>query len=255
MKKFACFFSAIVTVFVFCFFDFNTAAADSADTKAATGSENPNLLADYTSAEWSGDMLRLDEPSGSVYFMSKENKEQSATLVIQRNKAETGFYFGIDAGNGANNGGDSGYCTISFYDEGHEQLLSLSTGQIKNLDNYTRFYIGEETNYFPVPEKTKTVEITLNAVQSGKSDRVNVYFRNLSFHLSSEKPLLLSEKKLYLDSRTGLSKVEIGVTSAARYMWIAIIFLVALAFYLIRVWRQKYSTPKVMNGSDRKKDR
>lgn len=211
-----------------------------------------NLLADYISADWSGDTLYLDEPSTAVYFMSGDNKEQLSVLTFERNESDTGFYFRIDAGNGANSGGDSGYCTISFYGEERELLFSLSTGLIQGFDNYSRFYIGEETNYFPIPEKTKTVEISLNAVQNSKSGRVNIYFRNPVLCFSSEKPLLPYENKLYLDSTAGLTKVEIGVTRFTRYIWIGVVFFVALAFYIIRMWQQKYSTAKVMKATDRR---
>ncbi len=141
---------------------------------------------------------------------------------------------------------------MSFYGEGREQLLSLSTGLIQNFDNYSRFYIGEETSYFPIPEGTETVEVVLNAEQNGKGERINIYFRNLSLHLSGEKPLLPDEKKLYLESTAGLTKVEIGLTPFTRYIWIGIVFFVALAFYIVRIWKQKYSSPKVMKSTDRK---
>lgn len=252
IRRLACFFSAFVILFVSGNFELEAAASEKTDTKESSELQNPNLLGNYTSADWVGDTLYLDESSTSVYFMPKDDKEQSAVLTFERNGCETGFYFRIDAGNGGNSGGDSGFCTLSFYDEDHNQLLSLSTGQIQGFDNYSRFYIGEEANYFPIPERTKTAEISLNAVQNGNSGRVNVYFRNLSLHFSGEKPLLPNEKKLYFDSTAGLTKVEIGVTKTARYIWIAVIFLVALAFYIIRMWQQKYSTAKVMKAADRK---
>lgn len=225
--------------------------AEKTDAEESSEPQNPNLLGNYTSAQWQGDTLYLDEPSTAVYFKPKDGGgKYSAVLSFDRDGSETGFYFRIDAGNGR--GSDSGFCTLSFYDGGHNQLLSLSTGQIHGFDNYSRFYIGEEGSYFPIPENTETIEVALNAEQQGSGDKVNVYFRNLSLHLSGEKPLLSNEKKLYLDSTPGLTKVEIGVTSAVRYIWILIIFLVALSFYFIRRWQQKYSTAKVMKAGDRK---
>ncbi|MCM1054083.1 MAG: hypothetical protein NC394_01065 [Bacteroides sp.] len=223
-----------------------------AESDALSENANANLLAEYASAEWTGDPLYLDEPSAAVYFKSRDSREQSAALTFERNEADTGFYFRIDAGNGANSGGDSGCCTISFFDEEKNLLFSLSTGLIKNFDNYSRFYIGEETSYFPIPEKAKTVEITLNAEQNGKSGRVNIYFRNPVLYMSGEQPLLPYENKTYLESAAGLAKVEIGVTKATRYIWIGIVFVVALVFYIIRMWRQKYSTARVMTAYDRR---
>lgn len=222
------------------------------NAEASDFAESVNLLTDYISADWSGDTLYLDEPSTAVYFMSGDSKEQSSVLTFERNASDTGFYFRIDAGNGANSGGDGGYCTVSFYDEEHSLIFSLSTGLIQGFDNYSRFYIGEEANYFPIPEKTKTVEISLNAVQKGKSGRVNIYFRNPVLYFSSEKPLLPYENKMYLESTAGLTKVEIGVTKATRYIWIGLIFFVALAFYIVRMWQQKYSTARVTKATDRK---
>lgn len=247
-KKFVLFLSVLIPVIYFSCFPSEVSAENIPEA-----SDNPNLLGDYTSAEWSGDTLYLDEPSTSVYFKKiPEVNKQSAVLTFKRDKKDTGFYFRIDAGNGANSGGDSGFCTLSFYGEGHRQLLSLSTGLIQGFDNYSRFYIGEETSYFPIPEDAETVEVVLNAEQKGSGEKVNIYFRNLSLHFSGEKPLLPDEKKLYLDSTPGLTKVEIGITPMTRYIWIGIVFLVALAFYLIRIWRQKYSTAKVIKPSGRK---
>lgn len=236
---------------ILCFL-FPSLFAVRVSAEESDSSEIVNLLADYISADWSGDTLYLDEPSTAVYFMTGDNKERSSVLTFERNKSDTGFYFRIDAGNGANSGGDGGYCTISFYDEEHSLLFSLSTGLIQGFDNYSRFYIGEETNFFPIPEKTKTVEISLNAVQKGTSGRVNIYFRNPVLCFSSEKPLLPYENKMYMESTAGLTKVEIGVTKATRYIWIGLIFFVALAFYIVRMWQQKYSTARVMKAADRK---
>lgn len=225
--------------------------AEKNDAEVSSELKNPNLLGNYAEAKWQGDALYLDEPSACVYFKPKEEREKySAVLTFERDESDTGFYFRIDAGNGKDS--DSGYCTLSFYDKEHNQLLSLSTGQIQGFDNYSRFYIGEEGSYFPIPENTETVEVALNAEYKGDGDRVNVFFRNLSLHLSGDKPLLLSEKKLYFDSTPGLTKVEIGVTSSVRYFWIVLVFLVAITFYFIRRWQQKYNTVKVMKATDRK---
>lgn len=242
------------SVFVLCclLLSFIPFSVNADETTSLESTDSVNLLADYTSANWQGDTLYLDEPSTAIYFMPNDKKEQSATVVFERSEADTGFYFRADAGNGGNSGKDSGYCTIGFFDEEKNLLLSLSSGQIQNLDNYTRFYIGEEATYFPIPQKTKTVEVTLHAVQNSSGKRVNVYFRNLLLCFGKEKPLMLYEKKLYLDSSAGLTKVEIGVTQTTRFIWIGIIFLVALAFYIIRLWQQKYATAKVMKSTDRK---
>lgn len=247
-KNFILSLSVLIAVVCFSFFVTAVFAEDTSEEP-----DNLNLLGNYTSADWSGNTLYLDEPSTAVYFKKiSDNNKQSAVLTFKRDKSDTGFYFRIDVGNGANSGGDSGFCTLSFYGEGREQLLSLSTGLIQNFDNYSRFYIGEETSYFPIPEGTETVEVVLNAEQNGKGERINIYFRNLSLHLSGEKPLLPDEKKLYLESTAGLTKVEIGLTPFTRYIWIGIVFFVALAFYIVRIWKQKYSSPKVMKSTDRK---
>lgn len=55
-----------------------------------------------------------------------------------------------------------------------------------------------------------------------------------------------------MDSRAGLSKVEVGITAADRWVWIVTVFLVAIVFLIIAKWKQKYSTAKVMKGTDRK---
>lgn len=233
-------------------FSFLAASFLAVCAKANGAEEIVNLMENYRFAQWEGDSLYFDEPSGTVYFKAGEKKKQSASLSFERSEADTGFYFRIDAGNGANSGGDGGFCTVSFYGEDRSLLFSSSTGMIQGFDNYSRFSLGEEASYFPIPEKTKTVEISLHAEQSGNGERINVYFRNPAFYLSGEKPLLLYENKIYMESSAGLTKVEIGVTELTRYVWIGIVFLVAMAFYIIRIWRQKYDTARIMKGTGRK---
>lgn len=225
------------------------APAVSADESA----ETENLLADYARLEWQGDTLYLDQPSAAVYFMSSGKEEQRAILPLNIEEEPTGFYFRIDGGNGL--GHDSGYCTLTFFDGEHNALYSVSTGLIENFDNYSRFSIGNEVNYFPVPKGAETVEIALNARQTGDSGRVNMYFRNLALFFDNERPLLPQENLLYMESTAGLTKVEIGVTEFTRYLWIGVVFLVAISFYLIRRWQDKYKTARVIKGTDIKRKR
>lgn len=220
---------------------------------AVSAAETENLLADYARLEWQGDALYLDQPSAAVYFMSSDKEEQRAILPLNIEGEPTGFYFRIDGGNGS--GHDSGYCTLTFFDGEHNALYSVSTGLIENFGNYSRFSIGTETNYFPVPNGAESVEIALNARETGDGGRVNMYFRNLALFFDSERPLLPRENPLYMDSTAGLTKVEIGVTEFTRYLWIGVVFLVALAFYLIRKWQDKYKTARVIKGTDIKKKR
>lgn len=223
--------------------------------------ENTNLLKDYKDRLWSGDQIYYDAYSASVYFINSDKETQSASVTLEVEQGMTGFMFRIDGGNGAGEGfgansgiEDSGFCTVTFYDDEGNSLFGVSTGVISGLENYARFSIGEETKYYPVPEGAKTAEIVLSADQKGKTDNVHMYFRNLALYFSSEIPLMSADKDiLYMEASTGLSRVEVGVSSFDRYLWIGIVFLVALAFFIISVWRQKYKTPTVMKGTDRKR--
>lgn len=214
----------------------------------AEGMQGENVLADYAQMEWQGDTLYIDQPSTAVFFMNSGKEEQKALLPINIEGEPSGFYFRIDGGNGA--GGGSGFCTLTFFDGENNVLYSVSTGLIEGFDNYSRFSIGNEVNYFPVPKGAERLEIALNARKAGDGERINMYFRNPALFLDSEHPLLPQENLLYMESTAGLTKVEIGVTKFTRYLWIGVVFFVALAFYLVRVWRDKYKTARVIKGTD-----
>ena len=206
----------------------------------AVYADEANLLASYGSMDWQGDSLALDSASGAVYF-SGDSSEQQAVLEI---KAEgTGIYFSVDAGNGVNTS-DSGYCTLEFCGEEGQVLSSVSTESIKGLENYSRFYIGSEKSYYPLPEGTENVVITLHAERSGNSGKVNVYFRNFMLYMSSEKPL--TDPVALMSSIQGLTKVEAGLNPWVRWIWVGVIFAVALVFYFVRKMREKYKTAEVM---------
>lgn len=233
-------------------------------SEGETSEKNANLLKNYKKMSWTGKQLYYDAYSTAVYFKNNGTREtKTAVLTLDVEEGMTGFMFRTDAGNGAGEGfstspgsgsEDSGFCTVTFYDSGHNSLLGVSTGIISGLEYYTRFSVGEETKYYPVPEGAETVEIVLAADQKGNTDNVHMYFRNLALFFSNEMPLLpAGSDTLYMETATGLSLVEIGVLPYERYLWIGFIFLVAIAFFVISVWRQKYKTPTVMKGTDRKR--
>lgn len=208
-----------------------------------------NLLSDYASLNWQGDKLYLDKGSGSMYFKRNSDKMvQEATLSIDIEQGSTGFLFYIDIGNGKKKG-DKGYCSIQFFDENNKELLGRSTGAAENLENYVRYSVGEDEKFYPIPSGAKTVTVKLSASGEGSGDNVNVYYRNFSLFFSDNIPLSdPADDEVFMNSSTSLSKVEIGLTPYTRWIWVGIVFLVAMSFYLIRVWRQKYSTPKLNNG-------
>ena len=213
----------------------------------AVCADEANLLASYGSADWQGDSLALDNASGAIYF-SGDGSEQSAALEIA--VEGTGIYFGVDAGNGVNTG-DSGYCTLEFCGNEGEVLSSVSTGNIKGLENYTRFYIGSEGSYYPLPEGTEKVIITLHAAIAGNSGRAKVYFRNFMLFCSSEKPL--AQELTYMKSIAGLTKVEVGLNPWLRWIWVGAVFAVAMVFFLVRKMREKYKSPEIMKAGKRKR--
>lgn len=223
------------------------AAAITACVMAASVyGDGTNLLSDYGNADWRGDKLALDSSSGAVYF-ANDGTAKSAVLEIAAEG--TGIYFSVDAGNGVNTN-DSGYCTLEFCGEDGEVLSSVSTGSIKGFENYARFYIGTEGSYYPLPQGTEKVVITLHAESSGNSGKVNVYFRNFTLFCSSEKPL--TEKLTYMDSIAGLTKVEVGLNPWVRWIWVGVVFAVAMVFFLVRKMREKYKSPEIMKAGKRK---
>ncbi|MDE7281787.1 MAG: hypothetical protein K2N36_08630, partial [Ruminiclostridium sp.] len=213
----------------------------------SVSAEEPNSLSDYVNLDWKGDQLYLDKESGAVYFQRNDSKTaQEAYLELDIEQSSTGFLFYIDIGNGTKKG-DSGYCSLQFFDGNGSELLERSTGIIEKSENYVRYSVGENEKFFPVPKDAKTVKIKLGVIGEGNGDRVNVYYRNFSLFFSDSIPLCDPVDGELMDSSTSLSKVEIGLTPYTRWIWVGIVFLVAMAFYLIRVWRQKYSTPKLNN--------
>ena len=217
----------------------------------AVYADDVNLLAGYGSADWQGDGVSYDNASGAVYFDNDGSGEKSAVLKIAAGESDRGVYFSIDAGNGVNTG-DSGYCTLEFFGEEGEALYSVSTGSISGLERFSRFYLGSEESYYPLPEGTKTLVVSLHAVPTEKAGKVNVYFRNLSLYLSGDKPLGIAEKPVFMKSIAGLTKVEVGVSGAVRWIWIGIVFVVAMVFYFVRMQREKYRTAEVMKAGKRK---
>lgn len=226
------------------------AAALAACLMASTVvAEAVNLLADYGEADWQGDSLFLDSASGAVYFESDDGSLQSA--VLEMAAEGTGIYFSVDAGNGVNTG-DSGYCTLEFCGQDGKVLSSVSTGSIKGFENYSRFYIGSEGNYYPLPDGTEKIVISLYAEPKGNSGKVNVYFRNFMLYLSSDKPLKVPEDTVFMSSITGLTKVEVGLNPWVRWVWIGAVFVVALVFYFVRRMREKYRTTEVMKAGKKR---
>ncbi|HBH95925.1 MAG TPA: hypothetical protein DDX91_09225 [Ruminococcaceae bacterium] len=212
----------------------------------SVSANEPNILSDYTNLDWRGDTLYLDKGSGAIYFQRNDDgSAQKATLSIDVEQGSTGFLFYVDVGNG-NKKGDGGFCSIQFYDGNNKELLGRSTGTAENLEHYVRYYIGEDERFYPIPDGAKKLTVTLSAWGEGRSANVNVYYRNFSLFFSDNIPLSDSAAdEVYMKSSSSLSKVEVGLTPYTRWIWIGIVFLVALSFYLIRVWRQKYSTPKI----------
>ena len=217
----------------------------------AVFADGVNLLAGYGSADWQGDDLAYDNASGAVYFGNDGNGEKSALLEIETGDSDTGVFFSIDAGNGVNTS-DSGYCTLEFRGEDGEVLYSVSTGNISGLESFSRFYLGSEESYYPLPEGTGKVVVNLHAVPKGESRNVNVYFRNLSLYVSGDMPLAVAEGKAYMQSIAGLTKVEVGLNGAVRWIWIGIVFVVAMVFYFVRMRREKYRTAEVMKADKRR---
>ena len=225
------------------------AAVAAAFVMAATAyADGANLLEGYEKAEWQGDSLSLDSGSGALFFVS-DGGEKTALLEITAQG--TGIYFSVDAGNGVNTS-DSGYCTVEFCGEDGQALSSLSTGSIKGLENYTRFYIGSEGRYYPLPEGTEKIVVSLHAAPDGRSGTAKVYFRNLMLYLSSEKPLTEPKDDPYMNSIAGLTKVEAGLDPWIRWIWVGVVFAVAMAFYFVRRRRDRYKTAEVMKTGKRK---
>ena len=231
------------------------AAAAACVMAAAAFAEEVNLLASYDSNHWQGDSLALDSASRSVYFDGGDGSEQSAVLEIKAEGA--GIYFYVDAGNGVNTK-DSGYCTLELCGEDGEVLFMASTGSISGLENYSRFYIGSEEKYYPLPEGTEKIAVRLYAEPEGNSGKPNVYFRNFTLFMSSEKPLMEPDSSLsaeetvyYMSSIAGLDRVEAGLAPWTRWVWIGVVFAVALAFYFVRRMRDKYKTAEIMKAGKR----
>ncbi len=211
-----------------------------------------NALENYQNADWQGDKLFYDDYSGALYFRGNTDKEkQSAVLTLNLEENATGFFFFVDGGNG--NGSDSGYVTLTILDGEGNSLFSTSTGNVEGFANFSRFSVGEEEHYYPIPKSAEAAEITFTALQKGSSQRVNIYFRNFNLLFSDSKPLSPPNKIDLMDSKAGLSKVEVGVTAFDRWFWIVLIFAVAMVFFLVAKWRQKYISPKIMKGTNRRK--
>lgn len=222
---------------------------------AVSAADEVNLLENYAALEWQGDSLVYDSRSGAVYFENTKNAANVnyyASYDIEVTGEDNGFYFFIDGGNGANTS-DYGSCYLYFYGEDGEELFAVCTIGVNGLESYSRFYKGSEDTYFPLPEGTRKITIVLQATPYSEKGRINVYFRNPALYLSNEKPLEGNKDDYIMKSISGLSKVEVGVNSAVRWIWIGIVFAVSMVFYFVRMRREKYRTAEVMKAGERKR--
>lgn len=210
-----------------------------------------NYLGNYQDLLWNGDPLTYDERTETIYFTRSEKTEQSASFEVKIDSSHTGFYFYVDSGNGANNS-DVGECVLAFKNDEGEEIFSVSTGEISGLDYYSRFSVGDESEYYPLPDNAASAEITLYSRQNSSMSRVNAYFRNLVFVTDANVKLSLPAALDKMTERTGLSKVEVGTSGAVKWIWTAAVFLVALALYFIRTRLNKYKTAKLIRPGKNK---
>ena len=74
-----------------------------------------------------------------------------------------------------------------------------------------------------------------------------MYFRNLSLVFgTSGQTDYTHQDLLHLYSSDKLTKVEIGNRQYAHWLWIGIIFAVAMVFYFIRMRKNKYRTTQII---------
>lgn len=218
---------------------------------AAVFAEDINITAEYNNISWQGDNVAYDEMSQSIYFAQSEMIEYQAVYEADVSEGATGFLFRVDGGNGVNVK-DSGICMVEFADDSGEVLFSVSTGEISGRENYSRFSIGTEEEYYPVPEGATKVRITLKAQQKDGFQKIGVYFRNMALFFSGEKMLSLPDSDGLMKETAGLTRVEAGINPATRWIWVGIVFFVALAFYFIKMWRDKYKSAELLKAGKKK---
>lgn len=216
--------------------------------ETAAAPESVNLLNEYFRLDWTGDSLYYDENSKAMFFRHIDGKtaQQASYTVTFDGEAPAGMWFYTDIGNGST-GGDNGTVEISVSDKNGECLFSINSETVVNEDNFRRHYLGKETGYYPLGENSASVTVTLSANDVDGGNLVDVYFRNLCLMTGTkEQTDFVRQELIHLYSTDKLEKVEIGNYDFTRWLWIGIVFVVAFIFYLIRLRRKKYETPKIL---------
>ena len=206
-----------------------------------------NHLNEYYRLDWTGDDLYYDESSKAMFFKHADGKTtQTASYTVTFENAPAGLWFYTDLGNG-NTDGDNGTVEISITDQNGDSLFSISSENIAKENSFRRHYLGKESAYYPISENAAAVTVTFTANDVDGGQLVDVYFRNLSLVFGSEEQTdYAQEELLHLYSGDSLERVEIGNYDFARWLWIGIIFVVAMIFYFIRMQKKKYATAKVI---------
>lgn len=218
--------------------------------------EDANVFAEYYALDgWNGHGLYYDNNSGAVFFILRKDAREGDSLEFPSTDAvqsteyafdlpstlPSGFCFSIDIGNGSEKV-DSGTAELIFYDEKGEPVLSTSSGTISGSKNYKRYSIASETGYFPVPNTAKTVKLKLSATSVDDDYMIDVYFRNISLIFSNTKDVMTTAATaLNMDISDDLSIVEIGTNEFMHWVWVGIIFCVAIIFFVIRTARDRIS--------------
>ena len=206
-----------------------------------------NHLDEYYRLDWAGDDLYYDQSSKAMFFKHADGKStQTASYTITFEEAPAGFWFYTDMGNGSTDG-DNGTVEISVIDKNGDSLFSVSSESIVNENSFRRHYLGKEDAYYPIDKNAAAITVTLTANDVDGGQLVDVYFRNLSLVFGNEEQTDYAQQDLlHLYSGDSLGRVEIGNYDFARWLWIGIIFVVAIIFYIIRMKKKKYASPKVI---------
>lgn len=217
------------------------------EEEAQTASEKTNHLDEYYRLDWTGDDLYYDESSKAMFFRhSGEKTTQTASYTVTFEEAPAGLWFYTDLGNGSTEG-DNGTVQITITDRKGDVLFSISSETITNENSFRRHYLGKEDAYYPISKNAAAITVTLTANDVDGGQLVDVYFRNLSLVFGSEEQTdYAQEELLHLYATDSLDRVEIGNYDFARWLWIGIIFVVAIFFYVIRMKKKKYATAKVI---------
>lgn len=223
-----------------------------------------NILSDYTTLVWDGDDMYFENGEYPVMFFGEKNAEAPKTYTSSYTIdlpeiTPSGFYFSIEMGNNYIidlENPDTISAQLKFLDADGNALLTSNSGEISENKEYHAYSLGTADKYYAVPDGAVKCQLTLTTSYNTGST-IDAFYRNLNLTFSSDKEIDPTSYSNYLPSMSdsgAIASVQSQSVTASKYIWIGIIFVVALVMFLFARKKNKIAHENV-TPIDKKKNR